>query len=132
MSNGWKALKNWYGFLSACLTCFLAMKKCASLYDALVKPYQLGAIQKGHEFWKRGRVKGRCLFTYMHFWNIRISDSTYTEIQAFWLVEQQQQRLIFRNGLFWQGKIENVWAYNSKDIIAMFNFLAPFSAKIIA
>ena len=70
--------------------------------------------------------------TYLHFWNLRISHSTYPEIQAFWLVEQQQQRLIFRNGLFWQGKIENVWAYDSKDIIAKFNFLAPFSAKIIA
>ena len=22
---------------------------------------------------------------------------------------------MFRNGLFWQGKIKNVWAYNSKD-----------------
>ena len=70
--------------------------------------------------------------TYLHFWDLRISHSTYLENQAFWLVEQQQQRLIFRNGLFWQGKIKNVWAYNSKDIIAMFNFLAPFSAKIIA
>ena len=70
--------------------------------------------------------------TYLHFWNFKISDSTYPEIQAFWLVEQQQQRLIFRNWLFGQGKIKNVWAYNSKDIIAMFNFLAPFSAKIIA
>ena len=70
--------------------------------------------------------------TYLHFWNFRISHSTYPEIQAFWLVEQQQQRLIFRNGPFWQGKIKNVWAYNSKDIIAKFNFLAPFSAKIIA
>ena len=70
--------------------------------------------------------------TYLHFWNFRISHSIYPEIQAFWLVEQQQQRLIFRNGPFWQGKIKNVWAYNSKDIIAKFNFLAPFSAKIIA
>ena len=69
---------------------------------------------------------------YLDFWNFRISHSTYPEIQAFWLVEQQQQRLIFRNGLFWQGKIKNVWAYDSKDIIAKFNFLAPFSAKIIA
>ena len=70
--------------------------------------------------------------TYLHFWSFSISHSTYPEIQAFWLVEQQQQRLIFRNGQTWQGKIKNVWAYNSKDIIAKFNFLAPFSAKIIA
>ena len=69
--------------------------------------------------------------TYLHFWNLRISLSAYPEIQAFWLVEQQQ-RLIFRNGPFWQGKLKNVWAYSSKVIIAMFNFLAPFSAKIIA
>ena len=69
--------------------------------------------------------------TYLHFWNLRISHSTYPDIQAFWLVEQQGQRLIFINGLFWQVKIKNVWAYNSKDIIAKFNFLAPFSAKII-
>ena len=70
--------------------------------------------------------------TYLHFWNLRISHSTYLEIQAFWLVEQQQQRLIFSDGLFWQGKIKNVWAYNSKDATAKFNFLALFSAKIIA
>ena len=38
--------------------------------------------------------------TYLHFWNLRISHLTYPEIRAFWLVEQQQQRLIFRNGLF--------------------------------
>ena len=69
--------------------------------------------------------------TYMHFWNLRISHSIYPEIQAIWLVEQQQQRLIFRNGLFCQGKIKNVWAYNSKDLIAKFNFLAPFSAKVL-
>ena len=69
--------------------------------------------------------------TYLHFWNLRISHSTFTEIQAFWLVEQQQQRLIFRNGPFWQGKGKDVWAYNSNNIIAMFNFLAPFSAKML-
>ena len=68
--------------------------------------------------------------TYLHFWNVMISHSTYVEIQAFWLVEQQQQRLIFRNGPFWQGKIKNVWANNSKDITAKFNFLAPFIAKM--
>ena len=60
--------------------------------------------------------------TYLHFW---ISHLIYPEIQAFWLVEQQQQRLIFRNGPFWQGKVKNVWAYNSKDIIAIFNFSKP-------
>ena len=65
------------------------------------------------------------------FWNLSINHSTYLEIQAFWLVEQQQQRLIFRNGLFWLGNIENVWAYNSKDITEKFNLLAPFSAKSI-
>ena len=69
--------------------------------------------------------------TYLHFWNLRISHSIYPEIQAIWLVEQQGQRLIFRNGLFWQGKIKNVSAYNSNGIFAKFNFLAPFSAKII-
>ena len=68
---------------------------------------------------------------YLHFWNLRISHSTYLEIQAFWLVAEQQQGLIFRNGPFWQGMIENVWAYNSKDIIGKFNFLAPFSAKML-
>ena len=62
------------------------------------------------------------------FWNLSINHSTYTEIQAFWLVEQQQQRLVFRNG---QGKIKNVWAHDSKDIIAKFNFLTPFSAKML-
>ena len=70
--------------------------------------------------------------TYLQFWNLKVSHSTYLKIQAFWLVEQQQQRLIFRNGMFWQGKIKNVWAYHFKDIIAKFNFLAPFSAKILA
>ena len=68
--------------------------------------------------------------TYLHFWNF-ISNSTYLEIQAFRLVEEQQQRLIFRNEPFWQGKIRNAWAYNSKDIIAKLNFLAPFSAKML-
>ena len=69
--------------------------------------------------------------TCLHFWNLRISHSTYLEIQAFWLVEQQQQGLFFRNRLLWQGKIKNVWAYNSKDIIANFNFPAPNSAKML-
>ena len=68
---------------------------------------------------------------YLHFWKLRRSHSTYLEIQAFWLVEQQQQRLIFRNGLFWQGKIKNFWAYNSKDIIEKFNFLAKIVTKNI-
>ena len=70
--------------------------------------------------------------TYLHFWNFRINHSPYPEIQAFWLVEQQQQqRLIFRNGQFWQGKIKNISAYNSNGIFAKFYFIAPFSAKII-
>ena len=30
-----------------------------------------------------------------------------------------------------QGKIKNFCAYNSKDIIVKFNFLAPFSAKML-
>ena len=68
--------------------------------------------------------------TYLYFWDLRISHSTYLENQAFWLVEQQQQRLISRNGPFWQGKIKNV-SKNSNGIFAKFNFIAPFSAKII-
>ena len=34
-------------------------------------------------------------------------------------------------GLFWQGEIKNVRAFNHQDIIAKFNFLAPFSAKVL-
>ena len=36
--------------------------------------------------------------TYWHFWNVRISHSTSPEIQAFWSVEKQQQRLFFSFG----------------------------------
>ena len=54
----------------------------------------------------------------------------YPEIQALWLIEQQQQRLIFTNRPFWQGKTINVWAYNSGNIIGNFNFIAPNSNKM--
>ena len=37
-------------------------------------------------------------------------------------------KIIFQ---FWQGKIKDVWAYDSKDTVAKFNFLAPFSAKML-
>ena len=60
--------------------------------------------------------------TYLHFWNLRIRNPTYPEIQALWLVEQQQQRLNSLNGPFWQCKNVNVWANISWDITANFDF----------
>ena len=55
----------------------------------------------------------------LQFWTFRKSHSTYSEIQALWLVENWQQRINFRFGPLWQGAIANVWACNSEGIIAI-------------
>ena len=70
--------------------------------------------------------------SYLHFWNLRISQQTYPEIQALSLVEKTITKINFWYGPIRQGETINVWAYISKDLIANFNFPAPNSAKIIA
>ena len=52
------------------------------------------------------------------------------EILALSLVKKTITKINFWFGLFKQGETVNVWAYITKDFIANFNFIAPFSAKI--
>ena len=68
--------------------------------------------------------------SYLQLWNLRISQYTYAEIQALWLVEKTITKIEFWCLPFRQGENKNGWAYISKDFIANSNFIAPFSAKI--
>ena len=51
---------------------------------------------------------------FLQFWNLRNSHSTYSEIQALWLVEKWQQKSNFRFSPFGLGDATNVWACNSE------------------